>query len=199
MKNISLKDIPNELDYSKTTVSFVLNNKGDEISNNKKTQTKIKAYVQKVDYRINHVAKSLKNGRTNIIAFIVPDISDPFYARLGRKIEDLFLTNDFQLQIGSTDEKIEKLELQIKKSLNQQVDGIILASSCFQNETIKTLISNQVPLIILSKEASVIKVKYVSTDKKKRLNLSKTKLISSTNCLSVAAKNSVEKLFELIH
>lgn len=199
MKNKSLKDIANELGLSKTTVSFVLNNKGDEMSISKKTQTKIKAYVQKVDYQINHVAKSLKNGRTNTIAFIVPDISDPFYARLSRKIEDLFLTNDFQLQIGSTDENLEKLELQIKKSLNQQVDGLILASSSIHNETIKTLISKQVPLIILSKEASIIKVKHVSSDKKERLAQSKVELISSTDCPSMAAKKSIEKLFELIH
>jgi len=199
LKNKSLKDIANELGLSKTTVSFVLNNKGDEMSISKKTQNKIKAYVQKVDYRINHVAKSLKNGRTNTIAYIVPDISEPFYANLGRKIEDLFLTNDFHLQIGSTDEKIEKLELQIKKSINHKVDGIIIASSTFHNEKIASLISQQLPLIILSREASEIKVKHFSSKKEERLAQSKVELISSTECMSVAAQNSVDKLFELIN
>jgi transcriptional regulator, LacI family len=60
LKKKSIKDIAQELGYSKTTVSFVLNNKGDEKNISKKTQEKILAYVREVNYQPNQIAKSLK-------------------------------------------------------------------------------------------------------------------------------------------
>ena len=90
MKKKSIKDIAQDLGLSKTTVSFVLNNKGDEKNISKKTQQRILEYIQEVNYQPNQIAKSLKKGKTNTIGYLVPDISNPFFAKIGRLLEDHF-------------------------------------------------------------------------------------------------------------
>ena len=53
---ISLKDIANKLELSKTTVSWVLSGKGDEKGISATTQEKIFAYAKEVNYQPNLLA-----------------------------------------------------------------------------------------------------------------------------------------------
>lgn len=152
MKKKSIKDIAQELGYSKTTVSFVLNNKGDEKNISKKTQEKILAYVREVNYQPNQIAKSLKKGKTNTIGYLVPDISNPFYAKIGRLIEDLLADKGYHLIIGSTDETQEKEDLLLNMFVNRQVDGLILASSFENLAMLNTLAAQRFPMVFFDRE-----------------------------------------------
>ena len=83
MKKKSIKDIALDLGLSKTTVSFVLNNKGNKQNISKKTQDRILEYVQKVNYQPNQIAKSLKKGKTNTIGYLVLSLK-LILARIGK-------------------------------------------------------------------------------------------------------------------
>ena len=152
MKKKSIKDIAQDLGFSKTTVSFVLNNKGDEKNISKKTQQKILDYVREVNYQPNQIAKSLKKGTTNTIGYLVPDISNPFYAKIGRLIEDLLADKGYHLIIGSTDEKQEKEDSLLNMFVNRQVDGLILASSFENVGMLKTLAAQRFPMVFFDRE-----------------------------------------------
>jgi len=161
MKKKSINDIAKELGFSKTTISFVLNNKGDEKNISKKTQEIILEYVRKVNYQPNQIAKSLKNGTTNTIGYLVPDISNPFYARIGRLIEDLLWDQGYHLIIGSTDEKQEKEDLLLNMFLNRQVDGLIIAS-CFSDlRSLKVLSSQNFPMVFFDREDPNFEANYI--------------------------------------
>ncbi|NOU60778.1 LacI family DNA-binding transcriptional regulator [Marinifilum caeruleilacunae] len=152
MKKKSIKDIAQELGLSKTTVSFVLNNKGDEKNISKKTQEKILAYVREVNYQPNQIAKSLKKGTTHTIGYLVPDISNPFYAKIGRLIEDVLADKGYHLLIGSTDEKQEKEDALLNMFVNRQVDGLILASTFENLGMLKTLSAQRFPMVFFDRE-----------------------------------------------
>ncbi|NJM16958.1 MAG: LacI family transcriptional regulator [Bacteroidales bacterium] len=92
---VSLQVIASSLGVSKTTVSFVLNGKGNERNISKGTQERILKLAAALDYQPNLVAQNLKKGVTNTIGYLVPDISNPFFARLGRKIEGLLYANGY--------------------------------------------------------------------------------------------------------
>ncbi len=178
MKKKSIKDIAQDLGFSKTTVSFVLNNKGDEKNISKKTQEKILAYVHEVNYQPNQIAKSLKNGTTNTIGYLVPDISNPFYAKIGRLIEDLLAAKGYHLIIGSTDEKQEKEDSLLNMFVNRQVDGLILAS-CFENlGMLKTLAAQRFPMVFFDRESPDFNGNYILVENKNAMRSAVDKVIN---------------------
>lgn len=166
MKKKSIKDIAQDLGLSKTTVSFVLNNKGDEKNISKLTQEKILEYVRKVNYQPNQIAKSLKKGKTNTIGYLVPDISNPFFAKIGRLIEDLLADRGYHLIIGSTDEKQKKEDSLLNMFVNRQVDGIILASTFENTGMLKSLAAQQFPMVFFDRENPDFNGNYILVENK---------------------------------
>ncbi|MCT4602624.1 MAG: LacI family transcriptional regulator [Marinifilum sp.] len=179
MKKKSIKDIAHELDLSKTTVSFVLNKKGDEKNISKKTQKKILDYVKKVNYQPNQIAKSLKQGQTNTIGYLVPDISNPFFAKIGRLLEDHFWEKGYHLLIGSTDENTDKEAQLLNMFVNRQVDALIVASCFIQSDSIKSLLAINFPLVFFDREDPDVTANYILVENK------------------ISMKNAVEKAIEL--
>ena len=178
MKKKSIKDIAQDLGLSKTTVSFVLNNKGDEKNISKKTQEKILDYVREVNYQPNQIAKSLKKGKTNTIGYLVPDISNPFFAKIGRLLEDRFWEKGYHLLIGSTDENKDKETQVLDMFVNRQVDALIVASCFIQSDTIKSLLSRDFPLVFFDREDPDVIANYILVENK------------------ISMKNAVEKAID---
>ncbi|MDE5417027.1 LacI family transcriptional regulator [Labilibaculum sp. DW002] len=178
MKKKSIKDIAQDLGLSKTTVSFVLNNKGDEKNISKKTQIKILDYVKKVDYHPNQIAKSLKQGQTNTIGYLVPDISNPFFAKIGRLLEDYFWEKGYHLLIGSTDENKDKETQVLNMFVNRQVDALIVAS-CFENlGMLKTLAAQRFPMVFFDRESPDFNGNYILVENKNAMRSAVDKVIN---------------------
>ncbi|MGZ2369725.1 LacI family DNA-binding transcriptional regulator [Ancylomarina sp. YFZ004] len=166
MKKKSIKDIAQDLGLSKTTVSFVLNNKGDEKNISTKTQKRVLDYIREVNYQPNQIAKSLKKGKTNTIGYLVPDISNPFFAKIGRLLEDHFWEKGYHLIIGSTDEDKEKEEQVLNMFVNRQVDALIVASCFIKGDTIKSLLAQGFPLVLFDREDPDIEANYILVENK---------------------------------
>ena len=67
-KKLSIHDIAKELGVSAATISFVLNGKGEKNKIRPEVAERITAYVKQVGYRPNLIAKSLRTGKSKIIA-----------------------------------------------------------------------------------------------------------------------------------
>src|SRR5689334_21841982 len=96
-KALGISDIAKELNVSITTVSFILNGKAREKRISDSLAEKVLKYVKKVDYSPNHLAKSLRTGKTNLIGLIVEDISNPFFANVARLIEENAYKKGFRI------------------------------------------------------------------------------------------------------
>ncbi len=64
---------------SRTTVSHVINHT-NRVS--KPLREKVQAAIDELGYSPNPQAKSLRTGRTNLIAMLIPDIGNPFYTEM---------------------------------------------------------------------------------------------------------------------
>ena len=134
--------------------------------------------MHEVNYQPNQIAKSLKNGTTNTIGYLVPDISNPFYAKIGRLIEDLLAAKGYHLIIGSTDEKQEKEDSLLNMFVNRQVDGLILAS-CFENlGMLKTLAAQRFPMVFFDRESPDFNGNYILVENKNAMRSAVDKVIN---------------------
>lgn len=84
----TLKQIAQEFGVSISTVSKALSD-SPEIS--EATKIKIQEYAALQNYKPNSIAKNLKNQRTNTIGVIIPNILNPFFAKVFSGIEKVAL------------------------------------------------------------------------------------------------------------
>ncbi|MCG8573240.1 MAG: LacI family transcriptional regulator [Flavobacteriales bacterium] len=151
MKKASLKDIAESLGVSKALVSLVLNGKGDERGINKQTQQRVREKAKELNYIPNQYARGLRIGRTNTIGVIVPDISNVFYGKLCKAIEQEAYAKGYNLIISNTYEDTQKEKKLISDLINRNIDGLILASSFDSKNEIEGLRENKFPLVLVDR------------------------------------------------
>ncbi len=128
----SLKTIAEQSGVSKTTVSFVLNGRGDEKHISANTQKRVLETARRLNYQPNHLARSLSMGRSFTIGFVVPDISNPFFGKIARLVESSAEELGYSVMVASTSERPEKEQGILEAFKNRQIDGVILASTSVQ-------------------------------------------------------------------
>lgn len=72
----TIEDVAARAKVSRMTVSRVINNKGYV---SVETRKRVEAAIKELNYKSNMLAKALVTKRTNIIAYVMVNISDPFH------------------------------------------------------------------------------------------------------------------------
>src|SRR5690625_77075 len=103
-KKVLIKDIAAAADVSSALVSYVLNNKAEEARVSAQTAERIRKIAKEMNYQPNQVAKSLKSGKSFSIGLIVTDISNPFFGRLAKTIEEESNRRGYTVIVGSSEE-----------------------------------------------------------------------------------------------
>ncbi len=167
MKKASLKDIANMLDMSKTTVSFVLNGKGDQMKISKETQRRVFDAAQKLNYQPNQLARSLSSGKTNTIGLVIPNIGDIFYAEIARAMESMAHRQGYNIMYCSSEEDPEREKELIRMLKSRQVDGLIIAPTKLDKSEILLLKREDYPFVLIDRYFPRIDTNYVITDNHK--------------------------------
>jgi len=150
-KRISMQSIADEVGVARSTVSFVLNGKEKEGRISEELAAKVRQAAQRMNYRINEIARSLRTGRTNTIALIVADISDVFFGLIAYHLQEYAETKGYALIILNTSEKKERLKSVFNMLTNRQIDGIIMVPVAnIKEEDIKALCP-PVPLVYIDR------------------------------------------------
>lgn len=153
MKKASLADIAKELGVSKTLVSMVLNDQGDLHGINIDTQKRVKEKAKELNYKPNRVARGLRTGQTYTLGLIVTDISNPFYSKIARSIENFAYNAGYHLIFASSNENPKREEELIEMMLDRQVDGLILATTLTNTnkQPIERVLNQKTPLVLIDR------------------------------------------------
>jgi LacI family transcriptional regulator len=163
-KKISLSDIAASLGVSKTLVSMVLNERADEKGISKETQKRVWEKVKEMNYKPNMMARGLRLGRSNTIGLIVSDISNPFYSKIARYIENFLDPKGYSMMICSTDEDIEKELRLIRMLKDRQIDGLIISSSQKNSKEFRAMMDEKYPFVLIDRIMSDLKTNSVAVD-----------------------------------
>ena len=120
-KRITLKEIAEMTGTSVSTVSKALN-QSPEISES--TRRRIIEVARASQYRSNLLESSLKKER-QIIGFLVPDVSNPYFARLWRGVEDIARTHDYSVVACHTGENPDLEVEQLGRIQRLDVAGLL--------------------------------------------------------------------------
>ncbi|MEI8136642.1 MAG: LacI family DNA-binding transcriptional regulator [Bacteroidota bacterium] len=165
MKRLQLQDLSEQLGFSKTLISMVLNGKGNQYGISKKTQAEVLDAVAKLDYTPNKFAKALRTGKSNFIGLIVADIANPFYSKIAKNIENVLFEKNYNLMFCSTDENEEKEKRLVEMMINQQgVDGLIIASTFKDSAFYDQPRYANMPIVFIDRVLPLFNTNYVVID-----------------------------------
>lgn len=91
---LTISDIAKKTGYAKSTVSAALNNKPGV---KPKTREEIRRIAAEMNYVPNEFARNLSMRTANTIGIIVRDITNPFYAKICRAVENIASEHGYEL------------------------------------------------------------------------------------------------------
>lgn len=77
-------------------------------------------------YERNHLAQSLRSGRTGMLGLVIPDIANPFWAEVARGAQDKAAQSGASLLIFSSDWNSEREASHLRALRQVRVDGAIV-------------------------------------------------------------------------
>lgn len=132
----SIRDIAKEAGVGVGTVSRFLNDSGYV---SEEARTKIEDAMKKLDYTPNELARNLYHKKTGIIAVLVPNVSNPFFAEFVDCVESELYNAGFKMMLCNT-EKESNAELEYLDMLNRHiVDGVITGVHSLKVEEYKRI------------------------------------------------------------
>lgn len=149
---ITIKDIAREVGVSYSTVSRALNHVP---GTKEETRRRVLEVAERLGYEPNAIARSLVTNRSHTLAFILPDLANPFFTTILQSAEREADAQGYQLLITETrwDEEKEQQELKLLKE--KRVDGILLYPARMGEGAPLDL--GQTPLVIFGPYPSDIK------------------------------------------
>jgi len=163
---VTINEIARRANVSKATVSRVINNKADGVS--EETRQRVLDIIKKAGYVPNALARGLTTKETKVLGLVLPDITNPFFTKVARGVEDLASKYGYSTILCDTDDDFEKESSYIDILIKNQVDGIIYTGIDKNNvKNIKTIVNNNVPCVILDRRGKDIDLPCVFTDSKK--------------------------------
>jgi DNA-binding LacI/PurR family transcriptional regulator len=146
MSGPTLRDVAKRANVSIRTVSNVVNGYApvsDEL------RTRVQAVLDELDYRPNLIARNLKQGRTGMIALVVPELDVPYFAELAREVITAARAHGYVVMIDQTDGAVDRERALLgRDSRAMMFDGLLLSPLAVSAEELRER-GNRIPIVLL--------------------------------------------------
>ncbi len=122
----TIKDVARLAGVSTATVSAVLN---ETAYVSPELRQRVLSAVSELNYSPSNFARGLKRGRSQLIALVVSDLSNPFFSRIVHAAEAAAAAWDYSLVVFNSDEKPEVEKRILQKVRRLSCDGLVLVPS----------------------------------------------------------------------
>ena len=123
----TLAEIAAATGFSRTTVRFVVAGEAERHRIKAETRARIEAYVADHGLVVDHTARSLRTRRSEAIGLVVPDLANPFFARLTAELEERCRASGRVLLTASSHEDPEREGRAVTGLIERGVDGLVVA------------------------------------------------------------------------
>jgi len=143
---VTARDVAIRAGVSVSTVSRALTHP-DLVS--EETRVRIETVAQELNYHPNSMARSLSTGRTHHVGLVVPDLENPFFSAIAKRVQAYARQLGYSVFIADTDENMT-LEAELVHQLAPQVDGVLLCSPRCDPDQVLAL-AEATPLVLLNR------------------------------------------------
>lgn len=167
------KDIQRVTGLSLSTISKYFNGKNISDEN----RESIRSAVEKLDYRVNVFAQSLKSRRAKTIGIMIPELYGFFNGTVMSEVGHFFRQHGYGALVcdchGDPDKEPEAVDFLI----DRQVDGIIAAPFLHECSYLNTAVERGVPVVVIDRLLDDFKADTVMVDNWKAGSLAAEELV----------------------
>ena len=161
-RRATVKDVAALAGVSPKTVSNVMN---ETALVRPDTREKVLAAVAELDFVPNLSARSLRNGRSGVIALALPDLATAFSAEMVHRVVQAARERGMAVQIEETAAEPQREHDLVSRAREHQVDGLILNPIRLQDSIVAH--DDQLPPVVLIGEVEQHKVDRVLIDSRR--------------------------------
>ncbi|ONN27498.1 LacI family transcriptional regulator [Thermosipho affectus] len=168
MQRPGIKEVAKKAGVSISTVSRVLNNSAPV---SEELEKRVKKAIEELGYYPSSIAKGLRKGRTGTIGFILPDITNPFFANIVRGAEDYLRKKGYNLILCNSDQDRKQETELLKILISKHIDGLLFTGTGSSNPLLVEKIRKGLKVVFLDRIFEEINSSYVIVDNKIGMNL----------------------------
>ena len=146
------------LELSQTTVSLVLNNSPSAKSIPQETRNRVIEAAERLNYRPNYFARSLRQSRSMSVGVLAPDLSEGYFTRVMSGVVQELTGAHYFYFTACHDWKRELIEKYPRMLVERAVDGFLLLNTPADH------IDVPVPVVAISAHSAVENVTNIVLD-----------------------------------
>lgn len=146
----TIRDVAKRARVSIATVSRVLNNTA-QVNSDKRQR--VEEAIESLGFVPNKVARSLVQKKTKGVGVLLPSLGGEFFSEFLQGIDDASRNEGHYVLISASHGNIEELEIALK-GMHQRVDGLIIMAPEHDGMSIKHLIADDSPVVLINSACS---------------------------------------------
>jgi len=159
--SVRMKEVAGRAGVSVKTVSNVVNG---YLHVAPSTRARVQRAIDEMGYRPNLSARSLRSGRTGIIAVAVPRLDEPYFAELAAAVIAVADERGCTVLVDQTDGLLEREQLAVAGIRPDLIDGLILSPLALSGEDLLAPSGGAPPLVLLGERISDTSYDHVAID-----------------------------------
>ena len=157
---VTIQDIADSANVSKSTVSRVLN---DNTPVNEQKRKAVLAAMKRLQYKPNVVARSLAGGSSLTLGIVTQNIGSPFYDSVTQGVIQGMTGSDYSPIFGDGRWDRETEKTVIRTLVERNVDGLIMVGGSLSMEEIDELRQDK-PLVVVARHLEKPSFPFVAID-----------------------------------
>ncbi len=160
---VTIKDIARALGISTSTVSRALR---DSYEISAETKQLVMECAEKLNYKPNPIALSLKERRSRSIGVVVCEVANSFFSQIINGIESLAYDKGYNVIISQSHESYDRELIDLQYLASRSVDGLLISCSTETSDFshLKTLHDRGLPIVLFDRTTEVINTHKVIVD-----------------------------------
>src|SRR3954454_334030 len=156
--HVNLRMLAEHLELSQTTVSLVLNNSPSAKSIPEETRKRVIEAAERLNYRPNYFARSLRQSRSMSVGVLAPDLSEGYFTRVMSGVVQELTAAHYFFFTTCHDWNSELIEKYPRMLVNRALDPFLLLNTSAEN------IDVPVPVVSISALTEVKKFTIIVLD-----------------------------------
>jgi len=173
----TLRDVATAAGVHPATASRALN-PGTRLLVSEETAQRVVDAAERLGYRPNPVARSLRTRRSHTIGVLIPDLNNPLFPPIVRGLEDRLAEYGYVALLGNTDGDLNKERLVFEQMRARHVDGYVLATATFNNPILAEAHAADLPVVLMNRIAQDYPFSSVSVDNEQGVRAAVAHLVS---------------------
>ncbi len=163
MEPVTIKDIARALNLSTSTVSRALR---DSYEISTETKKLVMEYAERINYRPNPIALSLKGSSSRALAVIVPQIANNFFSQAINGIEAVAYNRGYHVIIFQTHESYAREVANLQQAVDRRVDGLMLSLSSETSDVahLQALQAQGTPIVLFDRVSPDLQTTQIVAD-----------------------------------